>query len=98
MKLLSFTKSDKPGKKYTAVVQHASGTKTIHFGDSNMKDYTLFSPEEREKHRKAYLSRHASREDWKDPLTAGFWSRHILWGATPSVSKNLLLVKRMYGL
>lgn len=99
MKLVSFNKSDKANKKYTAVVESGEGRhKTIHFGDANMKDFTLFSASERDARKEAYLSRHKKNEDWSNPLTAGFWSRHILWGDTASVSKNLAITKRRYNL
>ena len=97
-KLISFGKSDSPGKKYMVVVERDGRKKTIHFGDASMKDYTLFSAEERAARKRAYISRHAGREDWSDPMTAGFWSRHILWGDTPSVAENLKITKRRYGL
>lgn len=98
-KLLSFHKSDKPGKKYMVKLESASGReKTIHFGDASMKDYTLFTAEERAARKRAYISRHQSREDWNDPETPGFWSRWILWGDTPSVSENLKITKRRYHL
>ena len=97
-RLVSFKRSDKPGKKYTVVVEKDGREHTIHFGDSSMKDYTLFSAEERAARKRAYIARHQSREDWSDPLTPGFWSRHVLWGDTPSVSENLKLTRRRYGL
>lgn len=97
-KLISFHKSDRPGKKYMVVVERDGRQRTIHFGDANMKDYTLFSAEERTARKRAYISRHSAREDWSDPMTPGFWSRHILWGDTPSVSENLKITKRRYGL
>jgi len=71
-------------------LETASGrTKTIHFGDANLKDYTLFRPAEREERKRLYLARHKATEDWSNPETAGFWSRHLLWGDTPSVRENL---------
>lgn len=92
-------RSDKPEKKYYVEIGTDRDTsKRIYFGDANMKDYTLFSPLEREEHKKQYISRHASRENWNDPETAGFWSKHILWGDTPSVAKNLLITKRRFNL
>ena len=97
-RLVSFGKSSSPGKKYTAVVEKDGRKHTIHFGDASMKDYTLFSAEERAARKRAYISRHQGREDWSDPTTAGFWSRWVLWGDTPSVSENLKITKRRYGL
>ena len=98
VRLVSFGKSDRPGKKYKVVVEKEGRTHTIHFGDSTMKDYTLFSAVERAARKRAYLARHERREDWNDPTTAGFWSRHILWGTHPSVSENLKWVRGAFHL
>jgi hypothetical protein len=89
---LGFHTSDKPEKKYFVEVEGSSGRrKRIYFGDSHAKDYTLFSGLEREEHKRRYLERHRKHEDWTSTgvETAGFWSRWILWGDTPSVQTNL---------
>lgn len=98
MKLVSFGKSSDPDKKYVAVIESDDSKKTIHFGDSSMNDYTLFPASIREERKEAYLSRHKKNENWNDPTSAGFWSRHILWGDTTSVSKNLAITKKRYNL
>lgn len=82
-------KSDKPEKKYYVELESSGRSKRVYFGDSNSKDYTLFSALEREEHKRRYLIRHKSREDWNDPETSGFWSRWLLWGDTPSIRTNL---------
>jgi hypothetical protein len=83
-------KSDKPEKKYFVEIEGESGRrKRIYFGDSSMKDYTTHNALEAESRKRAYLSRHKTTEDWSDPSTAGFWSRHILWGDTRSIQQNL---------
>ena len=71
--------------------------RTIHFGDAHSKDYTLYSPLEREDRKKLYIQRHKVNEDWNDPLTAGFWSKHILWNL-PTVTASLQSTKRKYSL
>jgi len=92
VKFLRMSRSDQAGKKYMVELQTDAGRrKTIHFGDASMKDYTLFSAAERAERKKAYIARHAANENWRDPETAGFWSRHILWGDTPNVQENLKL-------
>lgn len=99
MKFISLRRSDHAGKKYMVTLEGESGReKTIHFGDASMKDYTLFSAREREAHKRAYLSRHAGREDWSDPSTAGFWSRWVLWGPHPSVRENVKFVVHKFRL
>lgn len=99
IKLISFEKSDQPGKKYMVKIERDGREKTIHFGASGYKDYTLFSPMERERRKKAYISRHKSNEDWTASGidTAGFWSKHILWNL-PSVSASLAQTRRAFNL
>ena len=98
-KFVSMQRSSDPAKKYMVKLIGNSGRqKTIHFGDASMKDYTLFSAGERMERKRAYLQRHAATENWSDPETAGFWSRHVLWGDTPSVRENLKLTIRRYNL
>ena len=66
-----------PTKKYKAVFRLDSGrTKTIHFGAKGYEDYTMHHDKER---KRRYLQRHAAREDFTNPLTAGALSRWILW-------------------
>lgn len=89
---LGLHRSDKPEKKYYVELEGESGrTKRVYFGDSNAKDYTLFNALERDEHRRRYLVRHQRNENWgaSGIETAGFWSRHLLWGDTPSVQQNL---------
>ena len=82
-----------------ATIERDGREKTIHFGDSASKDYTLHSALEREKRKQAYISRHKSNEDWTASGidTAGFWAKHILWNK-PSVSASLADTKRRFNL
>ena len=80
-KLLSLKKSSREGKKKVAVFENrkTGRTKTTHFGASGYSDYTKHRDEDRKKN---YLSRHKTRENWRDPTTAGALSRWILWNKT----------------
>ncbi len=79
-------KSDKSGKKGMVYVKGSSpGSKRlIHFGDSNMKDFTQHKDSER---RKSYLARSGGIRDKSGNLTKNnknspnYWSRKILWKA-----------------
>ena len=51
------------------------GTK-VRFGRSGYSDYTIHKDPVR---MQRYLARHSARENWRDPKTAGFWSRWLLW-------------------
>jgi hypothetical protein len=68
------TRSPREEKKWRIT----NGTKHIDFGAEGYSDFTMMKNEKR---KEAYISRHASREDWNKSgiLTAGFWSRWILW-------------------
>ena len=75
MKLISLEHD--PIKKYKATLLDDEGKEhTVRFGSRGYQDFTMH----REEARKAlYLGRHGAREDWTDPLTAGFWARWLLW-------------------
>lgn len=84
-------------KKYKVVLRNkqTERDKTIKFGASGMDDFTLTKNEEQ---KKAYIARHKSREDWSKSgvATAGFWSKHLLWGSSSSIQQNLAEVKKKY--
>ena len=81
--------------KFVAVVRVGATKKTIPFGAKGMSDYTIHHDKER---RQRYITRHKAREDWTKSgrLTAGFYSKHLLWGPTPSLKNNLEIVLRRY--
>jgi hypothetical protein len=58
--------------------------KTIHFGAVGYEDYTSHQDLQRKMN---YISRHESREDWGNPMTAGTLSKYILWNK-PSLSAS----------
>jgi hypothetical protein len=66
----------------------------IPFGAKGMSDYTLNKNPLR---RQSYLSRHRSREDWTNPMTAGALSRWILWEST-SLQEAVRKFKRRFSL
>jgi len=99
VRIISFSRSDIPEKKYKVVIERDGREKTIHFGASGYKDYTLFSPLEREQRKKNYIGRHQSKEDWSlsGIDTAGFWAKHILWNK-PTISASLADTRRRFNL
>ena len=69
--------STRTGKKLMAVFNLENGrTRTVHFGSAGSGDYTRHRDLVR---KRMYLARHAPREDWTSPMTAGALSRWILW-------------------
>ena len=77
-------KSNTKGKKMSVWVMKDGKRKLIHFGDSNMKDFTQHGDEKR---RKSYLARSAGIRNKEGKLTkndktsANYWSRKVLWKA-----------------
>ena len=66
-------KSTNPEKKFEAVIDNK---KTIHFGAKGYEDYTIHKNEAR---KKLYENTHKKNEQWGNVMTAGFWSKNILW-------------------
>ena len=94
-------KSRRKDKKLYAVID---GKKTISFGAAGMSDFTLHKDDDR---KERYIARHQKNENWRDPKTAGFNSKHILWNKpTLQASVNDLnarykninfILKKQYG-
>ena len=72
------------GKKMSVYIMKDGKKRLIHFGDSNMADYTMHKDEKR---RKSYLARSAGIRDKNGNLTKddknskNYWSRRVLWAA-----------------
>lgn len=95
VKLQSFGPSTNSDKKYMVVLLKPDGRKkTIHFGAKGMDDFTKTGDIEQ---KSRYIQRHKDKENWNDPLTAGFWAKHILWNKT-SVQSSLADTKRQFNL
>ena len=77
-------KSTKTGKKMMVYVMKDGKKRLIHFGDSNMKDFTQHKDEAR---RKSYLARSGGIRNKEGKLTKNlksspnYWSRKVLWNA-----------------
>jgi hypothetical protein len=99
---VEISRSSNPEKKLMAVFSDKEGNKikTTHFGQRGASDYTKHGDKER---MERYLERHgggtttSTKEDWKDPTTAGSLSRWILWNK-PSLSGSFSDYKRRFGL
>lgn len=65
--------------KYEAIFKNrlTGKEKTIKFGAKGMEHYT--SGHLDEKRKKLYIMRHNKRENWDNPLTAGYWSFRYNW-------------------
>ena len=95
-------RSSNPEKKLMAVFEDKDGKKikTTHFGQRGASDYTKHGEKER---MQRYLERHgggtttSTKENWKDPTTAGALSRWVLWNK-PSLSGSFSNYKSRFGL
>jgi len=72
-------KSDKKEKKFkVTILKNDVHLKSVYFGAAGYSDYTKHKDKER---MERYNIRHKTRENWTKSgiLTAGFWSKWILW-------------------
>jgi hypothetical protein len=97
MTVVTIKKSKVPGKKMTAIFLSDGGSTIVHFGATGYKDFTTHSPEVRDAKKEAYLKRHAPREDWNSPYTAGSLSRWILWNK-PTIKASITDYKQRFKL
>tara|TARA_R110000772_G_scaffold153090_1_gene264041 strand:+ start:234 stop:521 length:288 start_codon:yes stop_codon:yes gene_type:complete len=83
-------------KEFKAVFRKDNGkTKTTQFGTGS--NYVL-NPKKTLGDRKNYIARHKVNEDFDSPTTAGSLSRHILWGNSRNIDKNISLFKKKFKL
>ena len=84
-------------KKYDAVFKRRDNgkEKVIHFGGRGYSDFTKHKDEAR---KDRYIKRHEKRENWNDPLTAGFHSRWVLWNKPDLKLSMLDAIRRMKAL
>lgn len=84
------SKSTIKDKKYKVILDG----KTIHFGATGYEDFTTHRDEDR---KRLYLARHRSRENWNDPMTAGFWARWLLWNL-PTLRDSAKDIEKRFGI
>ena len=72
-------KSNKPEKRLKVIVKKDDKKKTIHFGSGKPTGTGAYPDHKNDKTKQNWEARHKVRENWNDPMTAGFWSKHILW-------------------
>jgi hypothetical protein len=83
-------------KEFKATFALDSGKKkTTQFGTAS--NYVL-NPAKTKKDRAAYIARHKVREDFNAPTTAGALSKHILWGGSKNLNKNIKTFKKKFSL
>ena len=91
LKLVKIVKSPKKEKKYRA---YFSNGKHTDFGAAGYSDFIKHKDPAR---KERYIKRHRSRENWKDPTTAGALSLYILWNK-PTFRASVADYKRRFKL
>jgi hypothetical protein len=86
-KFISLKDANDNKHKYvvTLLNKETGREKTIRFGAFGMSDFTQHKDDKRKNN---YIARHQVRENWADPSTSGFWSKHLLWNLK-SISASL---------
>ena len=95
MDLVSITKDTDGKHKLVAIFKNkdTGRSKTVHFGAAGYTDYTVSKDKAK---RELYLARHKPRENWDDFTTKGSLSKHILWGDSTSLQKNIADFKKKF--
>jgi thiamine kinase-like enzyme len=70
--IILLMKSPNKNKKYRVIINN----KKIDFGASGYEDMIIHNNLYR---KYLYLMRHYKNENWENIMTAGFWSRWLLW-------------------
>jgi len=94
MKLISLVKANDGIHKFVATVSNAKGEHKVRFGAKGYSDYTKHKDDAR---KQRYIIRHRTRENWTKTgiLTAGFWSRWVLWNQK-TLSASIRDVERRF--
>ena len=87
MKLEKVVRTPTERKEFKAIFTLDNGSsKTVRFGTSS--NFVL-NNDKTQKDRSNYIKRHRVNENHDNPLTAGALSRHLLWGDSRSLKKNV---------
>ena len=65
---------------------------TIHFG---AEGGSTFIDHKDPVKKAAWIARHKNDKGWDDPTKGIFYSRHLLWGDTPDLKKQMLFLKKL---
>jgi len=97
-------KSDRKDKKYVAKfclcdkfdACKGSNTKEVHFGAAGYEDYTQHKDKDR---RENYLKRHSVNSKFDNvPDSPHALSKHILWGPSTSLARNIAAFRKKFNL
>jgi len=94
MKVVKLSKANDNKHKYVVTIKDGDKERNIKFGAYGMEDYTIHKDDKR---KELYINRHQKNENWNDPLTAGFWSRWLLWNK-PTLKSSMAHIKKKFNL
>lgn len=95
LKLLSVKPSPKAEKKLVATFERDGREKKVHFGQRGAPDFTKTRDKEQ---RRRYIERHKRNENWNDPTSPGALSKHLLWGESTSLMRNVAAFRKRFSL
>ena len=90
MKKNVLKKSSLPDQKYDAFIEG----KKVSFGASGYSDFTQHKDSER---KQRYIARHRVNQNWNDLMTAGAWSKHLLWNK-PTISESIKSMEHKFNI
>ena len=70
------------------------GIKCLNFGDTRYGNYTTHKDPKRKAN---YIKRHKKGQNWKDPNTAGFWAKNLLWNK-PTLAESIKHTEKVFNL
>jgi len=96
MKLEKIERTPSEKKEFKAIFTLDNGnSKTVRFGTAS--NYVL-NNDKTDLDRTNYIKRHRVNENHDNPLTAGALSRHLLWGDSRSIKKNINDFKKRFNI
>lgn len=97
MKFVNLITATDGKHKYTVTLKDSKDKLyRVHFGAKGYQDFTLTNNED---HKKSYIARHSVTENWTASgiLTAGFWSRWLLWNKK-TIKTSLQDIKKRFNI
>lgn len=91
MKKYILASSTRKNKRYMVIDENG---KTVHFGSPSHQNLLIHKDQSR---KERYINRHRKNENWDDPNTPGFWSKHLLWNQT-TLFKSIEDIKKKYNI
>jgi hypothetical protein len=89
----TISRSDRPNKLLAATLINGDRRRVVYFGAPKATQYPIHRDKSK---RAAYIKRHQVNENWRDPYSAGFWSRWLLWNKK-TISASAKWIEQQFG-